>query len=68
MPRRRTRKPAQLEVTELDPVADPPEEWKRALVEPVFHRLFNGPKPSTSSVEPTRSTSSTTSRCTASGS
>jgi hypothetical protein len=44
MPGPRPKKPAHLEVTGLAPLPPAFEEWERALVEPVFVRLFDAPK------------------------
>jgi hypothetical protein len=47
MPQPRPKKPAHLEVTGLAPLPPAMEEWERALIEPVFARLFDVPKATT---------------------
>jgi hypothetical protein len=47
MPRPRPKKPVHLEVTGLAPLPPAFEEWERAIVEPVFVRLFDVRKATT---------------------
>jgi hypothetical protein len=47
MPRPRPKKPVHLKVTGLAPLPPAMDEWERALIEPVFARLSDVPKVTT---------------------
>ena len=47
MPRPRSKKTVQLEVTGLVPLPPAIDEWERALIEPVLFRLFEVPHATT---------------------